>query len=645
MKYLILLFISVNAFAGAWFVGDKIDLTIGGKIPALQVNSCKNIADDLTIKTTNAKSLLLGSNDQTRLFILSDGRMGFGTTPSTGNSFEFASTNNGSANASSIFSTQIVTGAGATQQQGIYAGVHSTHDAGTVALMRNYFTAEHSGDGTVTETFGARALTRLFDNNAPGDVSSGIITTANGLEAYANNTSTGGGIIRNAYGVRISHSKATGTDAGQAHKAVGLLIEDDVVASGGDTNTSWAIESLSTAKSMLSADLEIHNNKPLTLTDGTAKTYSINSPAALAANRSLTLPALTGSNGDCIKTDGSGVLSFGACGGGGGGALSDLTDVSISSPTNNQVLTYVTLSGKWENKTSTGVAFGGNANSADSTIGLTDAYKLSLKTSDVARLNISATGAVTVGGNPGDFSTQPSTFGVYKFQTSDDSVPYTVYDSYFSKFGNSSSNKIGALYNLSLNNGDSAPLQNYLYSGEYTGFRSNVNVGASTYATVLGARAVANSTYASSIINNATGLLGEATATGIIRTASGLKVGTVSATGSDTSNHVAIGLDIAPATESYALTASGSSITNTAIGLRIGNTITGDAGLTYAIKSDSTARSTFTGGVQLTTGSKPTCDSTTRGTFWHTAGGAGVKDSVEVCAKDAGDAYAWRTIY
>lgn len=45
------------------------------------------------------------------------------------------------------------------------------------------------------------------------------------------------------------------------------------------------------------------------------------------------------------------------------------------------------------------------------------------------------------------------------------------------------------------------------------------------------------------------------------------------------------------------------------------------------------------------TTAKPTCDSSTRGTYYHFFGGAGVKDTVEVCAKDAGDAYAWRVIY
>jgi trimeric autotransporter adhesin len=42
---------------------------------------------------------------------------------------------------------------------------------------------------------------------------------------------------------------------------------------------------------------------------------------------------------------------------------------------------------------------------------------------------------------------------------------------------------------------------------------------------------------------------------------------------------------------------------------------------------------------------KPICDSTKRGTFWFTQSATGVKDAVEVCAKDAADAYAWRVIY
>lgn len=42
---------------------------------------------------------------------------------------------------------------------------------------------------------------------------------------------------------------------------------------------------------------------------------------------------------------------------------------------------------------------------------------------------------------------------------------------------------------------------------------------------------------------------------------------------------------------------------------------------------------------------RPTCDSSARGTYWQTYGGAGVADTVAVCAKDAADAYDWRVIY
>lgn len=52
------------------------------------------------------------------------------------------------------------------------------------------------------------------------------------------------------------------------------------------------------------------------------------------------------------------------------------------------------------------------------------------------------------------------------------------------------------------------------------------------------------------------------------------------------------------------------------------------------------------GGIRLnTTTARPTCSASQRGTLWFTQGGAGVKDSLAVCAKDATDTYAWRTLY
>lgn len=52
------------------------------------------------------------------------------------------------------------------------------------------------------------------------------------------------------------------------------------------------------------------------------------------------------------------------------------------------------------------------------------------------------------------------------------------------------------------------------------------------------------------------------------------------------------------------------------------------------------------GGVKLnTTTATPTCDATNRGMLWLEQGASGFKDGVFVCAKDSGDAYAWRTLY
>ena len=47
----------------------------------------------------------------------------------------------------------------------------------------------------------------------------------------------------------------------------------------------------------------------------------------------------------------------------------------------------------------------------------------------------------------------------------------------------------------------------------------------------------------------------------------------------------------------------------------------------------------------IDSGAQPTCNATHRGVIWMDEGGAGVADSLTICAKDAGDAYAWRTIY
>jgi hypothetical protein len=57
------------------------------------------------------------------------------------------------------------------------------------------------------------------------------------------------------------------------------------------------------------------------------------------------------------------------------------------------------------------------------------------------------------------------------------------------------------------------------------------------------------------------------------------------------------------------------------------------------------AKLVVNGTLQLLSATGVSCDSDHGGAFNYVAGGAGVKDSVSVCAKDAGGLYAWRTIY
>lgn len=55
-----------------------------------------------------------------------------------------------------------------------------------------------------------------------------------------------------------------------------------------------------------------------------------------------------------------------------------------------------------------------------------------------------------------------------------------------------------------------------------------------------------------------------------------------------------------------------------------------------AIDKDGAIRLNIPGGA-----SQPAAAAALRGTIWYTAGGAGVADKIEICAKDSLDAYAW----
>jgi len=172
----------------------------------------------------------------------SNNQLGIGNSSPVDNSLSAYKAVDGDDTWRNVESTVVVqtSGTGA-YQEALYASARGAHNTGTVDLLRNYLTSEMHGDGTVTEAYGARAITRLYDQNAPGDTSSGLIQSGYGLEAYVGNVSTSGK-IRTAIGVYISRAHATGSDGGGGlHRAVGLKI-DNVVASGGDSNEAYTID-------------------------------------------------------------------------------------------------------------------------------------------------------------------------------------------------------------------------------------------------------------------------------------------------------------------------------------------------------------------------------------------------------------------
>lgn len=68
------------------------------------------------------------------------------------------------------------------------------------------------------------------------------------------------------------------------------------------------------------------------------------------------------------------------------------------------------------------------------------------------------------------------------------------------------------------------------------------------------------------------------------------------------------------------------------------NATIGSGTTVFELEADGSFRS-------IPTATKPTCAAGIRGTFWYVSAASGTKDTAEICAKDAADAYAWRTIY
>lgn len=80
------------------------------------------------------------------------------------------------------------------------------------------------------------------------------------------------------------------------------------------------------------------------------------------------------------------------------------------------------------------------------------------------------------------------------------------------------------------------------------------------------------------------------------------------------------------------------------------NPITTAGGKQVSVRNAGTEKANFdrNGQLQIGIGNTSACDTCAagiRGQICYVGGGAGVKDSAAICAKDAGNAYAWRTIY
>ena len=205
---------------------------------------------------------------------------------------------------------------GTGYQQGVYGVVHSNANTSNYSLLRNYLMAESTGNGTITETYGARALTRIYDANYPTQVSTGTIQNGYGLEVYAHSTSPTA-VMQNATGILISHANAgnsagTGSDSA-IHTAYGIHIQNDIAATGSATqNIAYAILSDATVPSVFNGDMHLESHAELRLSDTNYHYINLNAPSSFASTYNITLPTADGTAGQYVKTDGFGNWSWGS---------------------------------------------------------------------------------------------------------------------------------------------------------------------------------------------------------------------------------------------------------------------------------------------------------------------------------------------
>ena len=111
-----------------------------------------------------------------------------------------------------------------------------------------------------------------------------------------------------------------------------------------------------------------------------------------------------------------------------------------------------------------------------------------------------------------------------------------------------------------------------------------------------------------------------------------------------------IGLYICPATNTWTLLAAGAGsgdVLGAANLTTAGRVVTVSAAGTVTEESAVTVTAGVVAatGVKLGAGAEGACDAANRGRTAMIQGGAGVADTIRVCAKDAADSYGWRTLY
>lgn len=507
----------------------------------------------MQIGTKNDFDLQVLVNNVVRAYFRKTGEIGIGSQPDDNQSFSIFKQGNGATtwtNFNSILRLGAPQGgASSAAQMAAYAVNQFDHDTGTYALGRNYFASEMRGNGTVTQLFGLRGISRLYDTNQPeGDVSSGIVEDMYGVEAYSNNTSTSGK-VRRATGLLVSSARATGSDAGHDHTARGIWIQDGVEASGGDTNEAYAIDSESVAPSRFFGDLWMRAGKALRLfASSTAFSIALKAADGLGADETWELPAKSDGYLKCA----SGVFSFDTPSGG-GSSINNLYNGS-----GNEVL-------------------------------------------------VGTNNAAAIGSNP-------KAFGAYIFDTADSNRAMFGFDSYAAYYGNSSNSRNGTAYSFSLRPGETE----FTYSGEFNGMVSTAFVSSpGKVSTLAAAKYQTATTNGQATIQFAFGqIISVIAPAGFIDNAYGIQVQAAEAKGDDWSDHLAVGIDIANG--GNGVIASGNGSNNQAIGLRIGNNISG-ASKTRAIESLSTAPSTFAGDLEITDDEKGLILTSPNGTRYRLA--------------------------